>query len=235
MTAIPLEREVEYPESDGQPMGETEVHRDEIIDLIKALEDHFRDAADVHVSGDLFLYYKKDDPRSVICPDVFVAKGVAKGQRRIYKLWEEGQPPCLVIEVTSRDTRGADLGKKKDCYERLGVKEYFLYDPLGEYLEPPLQGFRLVGGRYRPLAPAADGALASPTTGLVLRPEGGRLRLLDAADGEPLLRVSEVQERARREAAARQAAEERAEREAAARREAEAELARLRRELERRR
>jgi putative restriction endonuclease len=74
-----------------------------------------------------------------------------------------------VIEVTSRDTRSDDLGRKKDCYVRLGVEEYFLHDPLREYLKPALQGFRLVAGRYEPIAPAADGSLASHVTGLTLR------------------------------------------------------------------
>ena len=86
--------------------------------------------------GRLFLYYVEGNPRAVVCPDVFVAKGVSKEQRRIYKLWEEGQVPCLVIEVTSESTRNEDFSKKKDLYERLGVEEYILHDPLGEYLRP---------------------------------------------------------------------------------------------------
>ena len=98
--------------------------------------------------------------------------------------------------------------------------EYFLHDPLGEYLEPRLQGFRLVRGRYQPLKPAVDGALQSAVTGLTLRNEDGQLRLIDTATGEPLLRIPEVQ-------AARRAAEARV-------RAAEEELARLRRELTRR-
>lgn len=210
MTAIPFERWVEYPESDGQPMGETDVHRREILDLIAALEDRFREAADVYVAGDLFIYYVDGDPRSVVCPDVFVVKGVPKGNRRVYKLWEEGRAPSFVIEVSSQKTSGEDTGRKKAIFERLGVEEYFLHDPLGEYLIPRLQGFRLVAGWYRPIEPAADGSLASATTGLTLRLEGERLRLVDTASGEPLLHIEEVQARLR---------------------EAEAELARLRRQL----
>lgn len=226
MTAIPLQRAVEYPESDGRPMGETELHIQEILDLIAALADHFREAADVHVGGDLLLYYAEGDPRSVVCPDVFVTRGMSKELRRTYKLWEEGRPPSLIIEVTSRSTRNEDLRYKKALYERLGVAEYFLHDPLGEYLQPPLQGFRLENGRYEPVASTTDGSLASTTTGLLLRREGQRLRLVDAVTGEPLLRIHEQQ-------AARRAAEARASAEGEARRAAEDELARLRLELER--
>jgi len=226
MTAIPFRQEVYYPESDGQPMGETDSHRREMTDLIEALEDRYRNDPQIYVAGNLFLYYAEGDPRAVICPDVFMVRGVAKRPRRTYKLWEEGRAPSMVIEVTSRDTRREDFSQKKICYERLGVEEYFLHDPLGEYLDPPLQGFRLVDGYYRSMEPASDGSLISKTTGLVFRLEGSQLRLIDAAKGEPLLRIQESKDEARREKAARLAAEERV-------RSLEEELLRLRREMER--
>jgi Uma2 family endonuclease len=224
MTAIPLQRDVEYPESDGQPMAESDLHRDEMIDLIKALQRRYRDEPDVYVTGNLFLYYRQGDPRAVVAPDVFLVRGVPKRKRRIYKLWEEGRSPVLVIEVTSDSTRKDDLVRKKGCYEWLGVEEYFLHDPLGEYLDPRLQGHRLAEGRYRPIPPDPDGSLTSRTTGLILKADGALLRLIDAETGEVLPQVDEQAERLR-------LAEERAEREAAARRAAEEELARLRRAL----
>jgi len=208
-------------------MGETDFHRKEIIDLLVALEERYSAHPDVYVAGDLFLYYKQGDPRSVVCPDVFLVFGVPRGNRRIYKLWEEGRVPSLVIEVTSLSTREEDLGLKKERYARLGVKEYFLHDPFAEYLAPSLQGFRLLGGRYRPIAPAADGSLPSAVTGLVLRTEGEALRLFDTATGERLQTIEEIRD-ARRQAVAHV---KEAEARAAA---AEAELARLRRELGRR-
>ena len=42
--------------------------------------------------------------------------------------------------VMSRSTRGEDQGKKRRLYERLGVREYWQYDPTGDYLKPALQG-----------------------------------------------------------------------------------------------
>jgi Uma2 family endonuclease len=226
MTAIPLQRQVYYPESDGQPMAETDLHREEMYDLIHALKDRYKDVEDVYVSGNLFFYYSQGDPRAVVAPDVFLVKGVAKRPRKIFKLWEEGQAPSFVIELTSDSTRDDDLSKKKLCYERLGVEEYFLHDPYQDYLDPPLQGFRLVNGRFRPIEREADGSLRSLTTGLLLRTEGTSLRLADALSGERLLTSDEA---VARERAARQAAEERAEQAAAARQALEAELARLRR------
>ena len=74
MSAIPLgrplkSREVEYPSSDGKPMAEIDLHRDEMIYVIEALQKHFRDAPDVYVSGNLLLYYVEGEPRYSISPD----------------------------------------------------------------------------------------------------------------------------------------------------------------------
>lgn len=199
MNAIPLQRDdTYYPESDGQPMAETEIHLEETIYLIEALKDRFRDAQDVYVGGDMFLYYVEGVPGHVVAPDVFMVFGVPKRKRRIYKLWEEGRPPSLVIEVTSADTRKKDLGPKKALYERLGVQEYLLYDPLGDYLDPRIRGFHLVGGSYAPMAPGEKSSIQSSTTGLTFRMEESRLRLIDTATGQPLLRGEEARELARR-------------------------------------
>lgn len=197
MAAIPLQRDIHYPESDGEPMAETEIHLDVTIDLIQGLRRRYRDVPDVYVVGDMFLYYVKGDPRAVVSPDVFLVRGVPKTpRRRVYKLWEEGEAPSLVIEVTSDSTSDEDTGKKKAIYERLGIEEYFLFDPLGDYLKPPLQGYRLVEGRYRPIPAEPDGSLRSLVTGLILRPEAdSRLRMIDADTGELVLSDTEIADR----------------------------------------
>jgi Uma2 family endonuclease len=229
MHAIPLRHDdVFYPESDGQPMGETEIHRDEIVYLIEAFKKRFQKADDVYVGGDLFLYYRPGDPKQVVCPDVMVVQGVPKlPMRRTFKLWEEGEAPCLVIEVTSESTQGKDFAGKKDLYERLGIEEYFLYDPLAERI-PQIQAFRLADdGRYQPVAPEPDGSLVSDTTGVTLRMEGDRIRMLETATGRPFRRIAELDADLER-------AEKAAAQEKAARHALEAEIAHLRGELERR-
>jgi len=226
MTAIPFRQDVYYPESDGKPMGETDVHIREIMYVCQALDEHLRNVQDVYVGADLLLYYVEGNPKMFVVPDVFVTLGVPRGERRIYKLWEEGRPPCLVVEVTSDSTRNEDLIRKKALYERLGVDEYVLHDPLGDYLSPPLQAHRLVNGRYQSIPLEPDGSFQSRTVGVTFRMEGRGVRLLGTATGEPILSNEEVRE-AQRAAEAELAAETRA------RRAAEAELARLRAEIER--
>ncbi|MEA3346159.1 MAG: Uma2 family endonuclease [Chloroflexota bacterium] len=221
--AVTLRPLVHYPESDGEPMAETDVHRDQLIDLLTALKDHFRNDPQVYVAGNLLLYYEEGNPQASVAPDVFVVKGVPKGDRRIYKLWEEGQAPDVVFEITSASTRLQDLGPKKGLYEVLDVEEYFLFDPLEEYLAPPLMGYRLGEKGYRLVE---ERPLLSQVLGLELRVEEGRLRLYDRPTGRRLPTPAE-------EAEARRAAEARAAQEAEARRAAEAEVARLREELSR--
>ncbi|HMV49864.1 MAG TPA: Uma2 family endonuclease, partial [Blastocatellia bacterium] len=75
-----------YPESDGKPMAETDIHRNLLADLVFTLDNHFRHQPDVYVSGNLLVYYVEGNPAKCFAPDVFVVRGVPKNQRRIYKL-----------------------------------------------------------------------------------------------------------------------------------------------------
>jgi hypothetical protein len=115
----------------------------------------------------------------------------------------------------------------------LGVHEYFLYDPLGEYLRPPLQGYRLQEGEYQRLLPEAEGGFVSQVLCLELRLENGRLRVFNPATGERLLTPAEAMVARRTEAVARRAEADARQAEAAARQAAEAEMERLRAELAR--
>ena len=246
----PVPVPVEYPYSDGQPIGETPIHRDCIVHTIRAFQEVFAERPDVYVGGDMFVYYEEGNPRASVVPNVFVVFGAVKdelregGWRETYKLWEEPKGPDFVLEVTSRSTQREDQVRKRALYARLGVTECFLYDPKGEYL-PPLQGMRLRGGGYERSAPVRlpDGreGLWSEVLGLYLCSEGQALRVHEPATGRDLrtpgeeaaarrvaeVRVGEETAARREEAAARQAAESRAAEEAAARRAAEARIAEL--------
>jgi Uma2 family endonuclease len=219
-TMIPAPQ-IDYPESDGKPMAETQTHLHAILDTIAALTEFFRQAPDIYVIGNMLMYYEAGNPLASVAPDVFVVHGVSKEVRRTYKLWEEGRAPSVVIEFTSRSTRREDHVTKRLLYEALGIVEYFLCDPLAEYLRPPLQGYRLVDGEYTQLTPDEDGALLSQELGLRLLREGERLRLTHAMTGEPLLWPDELAAARRIDAEARQAAERQARADAEARRVAE--------------
>ena len=153
-------REVDYPTSDGKPMGETDLHRQDMVDVIDTLADRFAPEADVYVTGNLLLFYEEGNRRKHISPDVFVVRGVPKlPPRDYYLLWKEGRSPDAVIEITSKTTRREDQNKKLAIYrDILKVREYFQFDPTEDYLKPPLQGFRLVEGEYVRIEPVGGPA-----------------------------------------------------------------------------
>jgi Uma2 family endonuclease len=166
-------------------MAETDVHRDWMFLIIELLKWFFTGQW-VYVSGNLLVYYVEGDPKKAVAPDVFVVKGCDPRQRRTFKIWEEGKVPGFILETTSKKTRRQDLGPKKETYARLGVLEYFLYDPLAEWLKPALQGYRLVNGDYVLIQPGADGGLASEQLGITFRLEDEDLALFDTATGKRL-------------------------------------------------
>ena len=192
-SALAFKEEILYPESDGEPMAETDDHRDELAEIIFTLKRFFRDRPDVYVSGNLFVYYEEGDPQKNRAPDVFVVFGVDNHQRRNYRLWEEGQAPVVAIELTSKSTKREDQEVKPEIYAQWGVGYLFHYDVLGEYQSSPLKGHRLGedGGhrQYHPLVGPPKGPLPCPPLGLDLWVDGdGRLQFLDRATGKMLLR-----------------------------------------------
>jgi hypothetical protein len=163
--------------------------------------------------------------------------------------WLEGQPPNAVLEIASPRTWKSDVSWKKGLYLGLGVQEYFLFDPGGDYFQPLLQGFQLEDGVYRsmPLINGERGVmgLQSAALGVELWAQTTDdpampyvLRLWDPAVNA-WLPTPEGETRAREEAEmraatseARAAAESQARKQAEARlREMEAELRRLRGEV----
>ncbi len=225
-TSFPFPPKVTYPESDGQPVGETDSHISAIFYLRSALRILFRHDPRIYVAGNMMFYYEEGDPSAVKAPDIFVVKGIDKHDRRVYKLWEEGVAPCVAFEITSRSTRLEDLGSKKALYEMLGVQEYFIFDALNEYLRPRFQGFSLIRGLYRPIHPSRDGAMISTELNAILKPDEALLRVLDPKTGKVVPTVEEAVMEAAAEA-------QRANAEAQRANAAETEATRLRAELER--
>jgi len=200
MSSAHSANEIEYPETDGKPMGETDWHIDALIRLREILKRRYRDQ-NVYVGSDLLVYYEEGKPYHFVVPDVFVVFDCPPGPRRVFKTWEEGRTPDVVFEITSRSSSREDSVFKPKTYERLGVRELFLYDPTAEYLRPPLKGFRLVGRDLKPLEPSGDG-LDSQVLGVKLSLQDGRLSLIDTKTGQEQLTDAEVERIGRRTAEA---------------------------------
>lgn len=191
--------EIEYPSSDGEPMAESDITRDYMTYGVEALKLHFQGRSDVYVSANSFVYYEEGNKSAVVAPDIYVVVGVRKRQRDNYKIWKEaGIVPQFVLEITSETTQKVDQETKPEIYKKLGVREYFQYDPSGDYLNPILQGVRLVNNRYEPI-PAHNIAfdtlwLYSEVLGLELHLVSGELRFRNPQTGEFLKTYQQSEE-----------------------------------------
>ena len=179
VTTIRQPGDIYYPEEDGK-VSESAKHYEQAHDLRDALRRFFSGHADIFIGVNIFLYYRQGDPRKVISPDLLVARGVPLRpieERGSYRLWEEGVVPQVVVELTSGSTRQEDMVRKPRQYAALGVHEYFMFDPMDEFLKPRLQGYRLNADGHYDRLPGDE--LESLELGLRLVVRDGWLRLLN--------------------------------------------------------
>ena len=202
---VPLHHErddptIKYPDSDGEPLAETDAQFIPLTYAVSALRIFFADVQDVYAGGNMLLYYILNDPTASVAPDVFVVLGAhGNHPRRSWIISREGGiAPAFVLEVASESTWRHDATRKRDIYARMGVVEYWRFDPEGAHYPVPLIGERLVNGEYQPIEVGtdADGILRghSDVLGLDLCVRQGieefegrtllELRLYDPAAGE---------------------------------------------------
>ena len=117
---------------DEEMPSESERHVLQMYLLRETLTLAWADRPDGYVGIDMFVYFS---PTQVLTedfrgPDVFVATGVPRRERKSWLVWQEGKPPDVVIELLSESTAHFDKVEKKRIYQdRLQVPEYFWYNP----------------------------------------------------------------------------------------------------------
>ena len=204
------------------------------------LRQRYADQPDVFISGAVFISYDVTDGNRRVRPDLFIAFDVDNAGIRYnlpnFWIWETGKAPDFVMEVASPSTAANDLGWKRELYQRLGIQEYWRFDPTdGELYGKPIAGERLVDGRYAEyeLQHGDDGSVRahSELLGVAFSWNGEEFDALDPATGLTIDKLAAAEARAivaeaelNLEQTARSQAETRA-------RAAEAELARLRGQL----
>ena len=232
-----------YPEILA-PLPDPEMQERPLQDLMEAIRSWLGDRPDVFVSSNTGVYYEAGNPDAVFAPDCYVVFGA--GADRLwwpyaYRIWEFGAPPAFALEIGSKSTWRNDLGPKRDLYARVGIGEYWRYDPNGphggELYGQLLAGEYLADGAYIPFEMQTEPSGAmwghSPTLGLDLWADGDadRLRFRNPSNGEFLGNVLEQQEGRLAERELRLAAEVAVQNERDRRQIAESEVARLQAEL----
>ena len=187
-------KEIFYPESDGKPVAETEIHINTIFNLYGILRNYFSNKADVAVIADMMFYYEEGNLNKSIAPDVMVIKGVHKNLRRVFKLWEENVPE-VIFEISSRGTWKEDFQKKFLLYESFGVKEYYIFDPEYDYLSEPFNAFHLKGKSFKKIK-IKKGTIFSPSLNLEIVNTNKTLRLFNPETKEFLPTMEELAQQA---------------------------------------
>ncbi len=192
-----------FPESDGEPMAETNENQVQMIDLMFALRYLFQvqGRTNVTVAGNQLMYYNERSGLDHVSPDVYVALDVPPPGPSSWKTWLKGKFPDIVFEITSPSTVAEDLSDrprgKRRLYAELGAREYYIYDP-NEQIAPSFRGYeRQVGDTgFRDLAVLPSGGIISPLLRTELRPmamaadenrlAATYLRVIDPTNGLPI-------------------------------------------------
>ncbi|MCA6573549.1 MAG: Uma2 family endonuclease [Pseudanabaena sp. M57BS1SP1A06MG] len=138
--------EIFYPSEDGEPLAETSIHADAIIVTVGVLRNYlaskFSERSPV-VLADQFLYYAQGFPKLRVSPDIMLIFEIPQVPYDNYKIWDTGKVPSIIFEITSPKTQAKDKEFKRNLYEDIGVQEYWLFDPKGEWIPEKLRGYRL--------------------------------------------------------------------------------------------
>ena len=212
------ERDLPSEPDEDEAVSVSTLHDQLAYELRPGLTFRYKGREDMLLAHDLYVYFddiQQGPPRRAtarrMSPDVLVSFGVSGRHRRSYTVWEEGKPPDFALEIVSDFTWQKDVRTNPLLYERMGVREYFLFDP-NENVKPRLQGWQFRGDEplRSPAVEVAGGMVGiySHVLGLHLchtdpwRVDAkgtiklGRLRWHDPATGEFLETTSEVAQRA---------------------------------------
>ena len=161
----------EFPEEPGLP----DVFHDlqpQLLSRTLQLANYTQD--NYFTASDLNLYYDVHHPLWHKRPDWFLAVGVSAlydghDLRRSYVVWQEGRPPCILVEFLSPGTEREDLGRFFEATDQVSDNET---EPLTDAAAPPgklvvyeqylraphyivysrytrrLRYFKLIGGQY---------------------------------------------------------------------------------------
>ena len=113
-------------------------------DLIRhAIKCHFEDLGrSCRCLGNVHLFYREGTP-DYVAPDIMMFPNLPADYPALhYKIWEDGAP-ALVVEILSKTTWEDDLGVKKGIYHAMGVREYWIFNPIRQIVltQPVLQGY----------------------------------------------------------------------------------------------
>jgi Uma2 family endonuclease len=201
------QKDIIYPESDGQPMADNTKQFNWIVAIKLGLELLFTNDSNIFVAGNLLWYPLEGNNKTRCAPDVMVIFGRPKGDRGSYQQWREDNiPPQVVFEILSPGNTVKEMIEKYKFYQRYGVEEYYLYNPDGG----ELTGWLRSGNELETIEEMMG--WVSPRLGIRFELSEGEL-VIYRPDGERFASYVELAQRAEQERQEKALAQQQAEQE----------------------
>jgi Uma2 family endonuclease len=201
------QKDIIYPDSDGQPMADNTKQFNWIVAIKLGLELLFTNDSNVFVAGNLLWYPLEGNNKTRCAPDVMVIFGRPKGDRGSYQQWREDNiPPQVVFEILSPGNTVKEMIEKYKFYQRYGVEEYYLYNPDGG----ELTGWLRSGNELETIEEMMG--WVSPRLGIRFELSEGEL-VIYRPDGERFASYVELAQRAEQERQEKALAQQQAEQE----------------------
>ena len=142
-----LERYYDYHAREDEEVGQgyyPQAALDYLVSLLKWL----LIGQAIGVATSINTYHEAVEPKKSPAPDIAIIDGVeidhrAPGLARSHFIGRDGPAPRVVFEISSERTWAIDLGvarkvpvedQKPALYARMGIREYFVFDPHQEQL-----------------------------------------------------------------------------------------------------
>ena len=142
ITMLPYDRqgEIDYDSLDFDPdesadkpdAMEQHLEQAEVFQLLSARFTEFNQRPDVFLDFDSYICYDRNNLNVRVSPDIYLVFGVdarAIRPRKLYLPWEAGKPPDWALEIASESTAREDVNRKPAIYARMGIPEYWRFDP----------------------------------------------------------------------------------------------------------
>lgn len=130
--------------------GEFELYHIPRVRSIVTLSKRFSHRSDVYVTGNMPIRHRTSGKYLYAVADVMVALEAKHDKARDqWVSWREGKAPDVVIDIAKAGRDQEFVRAGLETYRKMGVAEYWLFDPSGRYFDQPMAGYQLMDGNYQ--------------------------------------------------------------------------------------
>ncbi|WP_198262628.1 Uma2 family endonuclease [sulfur-oxidizing endosymbiont of Gigantopelta aegis] len=166
------ERIIAALENEFNLMGETTMHFQARVSATEVLRRFYgNQGKKVFIASDLHTLYPGE---RAFYPDLLVVFDVSDHHRSSWNVLREKKGLDFALEILSKGTRRKDKVEKLNLFARIGIPEYFMFDP-DKYT---LKGYSLDGSAYQEIPAVSGKGVYSNMLGLHMRVDNYKLRFV---------------------------------------------------------